>query len=465
VKRLLYGTLLLLAACVTPPPKLAPPSLPQAVPLDANGQGTAWPAREWWRDFHDDTLDELIARALANGPDLAIAAARFDEARAGVKQAQAEGGLSTALAADASRQRLSDYGLIPPKFLGYHWYNQFDLGLEASYTLDWWGRNRASVAASTGDAVAAAADRDAAALTLASSTAELYFGWQSDSARRELAAQELAAAEQRLQIVTARVNANVERDDAREQVELEVLDARDHREELDTSAQLRLIALAAMLGCTPAELPPLTVRALPELHTELPATASIDLIARRPDIVAARARVEAAASRVEVARDDFFPDISLSALAGVSSQDLGKLIESASRVPMIKAAFHVPLFASGTLHAQYSYSAASLAQYTAAYRSAVYTAAREVNTQLAVRQRALDQAQLRAAQLAAADALRHAAGQRTAQGIEDARGELSATQHWLSDSEAQTQTRIDAIDAELGLIRALGGGYRMEAQP
>jgi multidrug efflux system outer membrane protein len=435
------------------------------VPLAATGQGGAWPAHEWWRDFHDETLDALIARALANGPDLAVAAARFDEARAGVKSAQAEGGLSTGLAADASRQRLSDYGLIPPSFLGYHWYNQFDLGLEASYALDWWGRNRASVAAAAGDALAADAERDAAALTLATSTAELYFGWQSDSARRELAAQELAASEQRLQIVTARVNADVDRDDEREHAELEVLDARDHLNELDTSAQLRLIALAAMLGCTPAELPAMPARALPELHSELPANASLDLIARRPDIVAARARVEAAASRVEVARDDFLPDINLSALVGVSSQDLGKLIESNSRVPMIKAAFHVPLFASGTLHAQYAYSAATLAQNTAAYRSTVYTAAREVNTQLAVRQRALDQAQVRAGQLAAADALRSAAARRTAQGIEDARDELSATQHWLSVSESQTQTRADAIDAELGLIRALGGGYRMEAKP
>jgi outer membrane protein, multidrug efflux system len=465
VRRWLYAALLSLAACVTPPPKLAPPALPQSVPLAATGEGTAWPAREWWREFHDDTLDALIARALANGPDLAVAAARFDEARAGVKAAQAAGGLSTDLAADASRNRLSDTGLIPPKFLGYHWYNQFDLGLEATYTFDWWGRNRASVAASTGDAIAAAADREAAALTLASSTAELYFGWQSDSARRALAAQELAAAEQRLQIVTARVNANVDRDDERQKAELEVLDARDHGNELDTSVQLRLIALAALLGCTPAELPALQTRALPELRTELPATASLDLIARRPDIVAARARVEAASSRVEVARDDFFPDISLSALVGVSSQDLGKLLEAGSRVPMVKAAFHVPLFASGSLHAQYSYSEASLAQNAAAYRSTVYTAAREVNTQLAVRERTLEQAQVRAGQLLAADALRSAAARRKAQGIEDARDELAATQHWLSLSEAQTQTHTDAIDADLGLIRALGGGYRMEAQP
>lgn len=263
MKPLLYGALLMLAACVTPPRKSAPPALPQSVGLTEPGQGSVWPAAEWWQDFHDDALDALINRALAQAPDLAVAAARFDAARAGVNAAQAEGGIQTGATASASRNRLSDNGLFPPAFLGYHWYNQFDLGLEASYAFDWWGRNRASVAASTSDALAAAADCDAAALTLATSTAELYFGWQSDSARRELATQELKAAEQRLQIASARSAAFIERDDERQRVELEVLEARDHRDELDTSAQLRVIALAALLGCAPADLPALQIEPLP----------------------------------------------------------------------------------------------------------------------------------------------------------------------------------------------------------
>ena len=388
MKPLLCCALLVLAACASPPPKSAPPSLPQSVPLTESGQSTVWPAREWWREFHDEVLDSLVTRALAQSPDLAVTAARFDAARAGVSAAQAQAGLQTGATAAASRIRLSDNGLIPPSFLGYNWYNQFDLGLEASYTFDWWGRNRASVAASTSDARAAAADRDAAALTLATSTAELYYGWQSDSARRELAAQELKTAEQRLQIASARTAALIDRDDERQRVELEVLEARDHRDELDTSSQLRVIALAALLGCAPADLPALQIKPLPELHTALPANASLDLIARRPDIVAARERVEAAAKRVEVARDDFLPDLSLSALIGVSSQDLGKLLDTGSRVPQVKAALHLPLFSSGSLRAEYARNQASLAQNIATYRATLYTAASQVNPQLAARQRA-----------------------------------------------------------------------------
>ena len=72
---------------------------------------------------------------------------------------------------------MSDNGLIPPQLLGFHWYNQADLGLQASYTFDWWGKQRDAVEAAVDQAHAAQADRSAAALVLASSIADTYFGW------------------------------------------------------------------------------------------------------------------------------------------------------------------------------------------------------------------------------------------------------------------------------------------------
>ncbi len=85
--------------------------------------------------------------------------------------------------ADLTRQRLSDNGLFPPQLLGFTWYNQADLGLQASYTFDWWGKQRDAVEAAMDQAHAAQADRSAAALMLASSIADAYFGWQADQNR------------------------------------------------------------------------------------------------------------------------------------------------------------------------------------------------------------------------------------------------------------------------------------------
>jgi multidrug efflux system outer membrane protein len=465
VKRYLGCAALLLGACVSPPPRSPPPALPTAVPLATAGSGPEWPAREWWRGFDDEVLDTLITRAVAASPDLAAAAARFDEARAAVSAARAAAGAQTGSAFEASRQRLSDDGLIPPKFLGFNWYNQFDLGIRASYALDWWGRNRAAVAATVNGARAAQAERDAAAMALASSVTEIYYGWQSDVARRGLAAQRITSAQQRAQIASARAAAHIDRDDARQGAELDLLSLRVYDSELATSAQLRLTALAALLGCTPAELPPLASRPLPQLRTELPGNASLDLIARRPDIVAARARVEAAARHIEVARADFLPDLSLTALLGVSSQDLGRLLDAGSLTPTAKAAVHLPLFGAGALRAEFARSQAALAGDVAAYRATVLTAAREVNTQLVARQRWIEQQELRTAQLGAADALRSAAALRAQQGITDERAVIEATERWLALRDAQLQSQTAALNTELELIRALGGGYRSDAWP
>ena len=87
----------------------------------------------------------------------------------------------------SSRQRLSDNGLFPPDLLGFTWYNQMDLGLQASYTFDWWGKQRDAVEAAMDEAHASQADRSAAALMLASSVADTYFGWQADQSRLALA--------------------------------------------------------------------------------------------------------------------------------------------------------------------------------------------------------------------------------------------------------------------------------------
>lgn len=459
------AAILTLVACVSPPPRPAAPALAEAAPLSETGQGQGWPSREWWREFHDTTLDALIDGALTNAPDLAAATARFDSARAGVAAARAAAGVQTGLSTDASRQRLSDHGLFPPDLLGFHWYSQFDLGLQASYAFDWWGRQRAAIAAALGTARAAQAEREAAALALASSTAEIYFGWQSDMAERELAVQRAEVAGERLRIAAARIAAHVDREDAYERAELAQSEARDRVDELTASAQLRQVALAALEGVAPADLPALAARSLPALHAELPADASLDLIARRPDIVAARARVAAALQHVEVARDDFLPDLSLSALLGLSSQQIGTLLQPGSFAPTVSAALHVPLFGAGTLRAELARSEAGLADNVANYRAAVLGAAREVNTQLLARRRWIEQTQLRSAQLAAAGALNDSAARRMQQGITDARAGLDTQDELLAIQQAQLQTRAAALQSELELIRALGGGYRREAQP
>jgi outer membrane protein, multidrug efflux system len=202
----------LVCGCAGLPAKQKPVQLPGAAPLDSleAGGGGDWPAKEWWKRYQDPTLDRLIELSLASSPTLAAAHARYDSARQSVRIAGAASGVRVDANADIERQRLSDNGLISPRLIGFTWYNQADLGLQISYTFDWWGKQRDAVEAAVDEAHAAQADRSAAALMLASSIADTYFGWQADQGRIELARERAGAVEGEGAISAARVRADLD---------------------------------------------------------------------------------------------------------------------------------------------------------------------------------------------------------------------------------------------------------------
>jgi multidrug efflux system outer membrane protein len=343
------SVLILLAAgyagCAGLPARQQPAQLPSSVPLDDYAAaGGAWPAAQWWKHYQDPTLDELIELGLASSPTLATAHARYDSARQSVRIAGAASGARVDASADMERQRLSDNGLFPPQLLGFHWYNQADLGLQASYTFDWWGKQRDAVEAAVDQAHAAQADHTAATLMLASSIAETYFGWQADQSRLALARERAGVVERERAIAAARVAADLDTADDTQRSELALAAVHEQIAALEGSAQLRRVALAGLVGRSPAELPQLQMKPLPALSGHLPDDVKIDLIARRADITASRWRVEAAERNLDAARAEFFPDVTVNALLGLSSIDVGKLLEYGSRVPQATAAIHLPIF-------------------------------------------------------------------------------------------------------------------------
>jgi multidrug efflux system outer membrane protein len=447
--------------CAGLPPKLKPVQLTNSAPLEGLEAATdgAWPAQDWWKRYQDPTLDELIALGGANSPSLATAHARYDSARQSVRLAAAESGAHLDASTDADRQRLSENGLFPPRLLGFTWYNQFDLGLQASYTFDWWGKQRNAVEAAMDQAHAAQADRSAAALMLASSIADTYFGWQSDQNRLVLAREKEAAVEAEGRVAAARVRADLDSADELSNSELALAAAREQTAALEGSAKLRVVALAALAGRSIGELPPLVAKPLPSFRGALPDRVKIDLMARRADITASRWRVESAEKSLASARAEFFPDVTVNALLGFSSLDVGKLLEYGSRVPQVSAAIHLPIFDSGRLKARYGGAQAAIDSAVSSYQDTVIGAAREVAAQAATLAQIDAQRMQRAQEVAAALRLKNTAAARVRQGINDSRSEWLATASWIEQRDALMQLDAAALSADVGLQRALGGGY------
>ena len=461
------GTVVLmtLLGCAGIPPKPRPVVLPSEAPFsEQNVTHGQWPREQWWRAYRDPSLDQLIDLALTFSPSLGVAQARFESARQSVRIAASESGAHVDVNGSFERQRLSDNGLFPPRLLGFNWYNQADLGLKASYNFDWWGKQRDSLASAMDEAHAAQADHAASELVLASSVADTYFGWQADQSRLALNRERLVLLQRTAAIDAARERAELESADILHRSDADLAALREQIAVLDASARLRVVTLAALLGKSVSELPVLEVKPLPAIVAGLPERVRVDLMARRPDITASRWRVEATEKNLNVARAVFFPDVSLNALIGLSSLRLAKLLEAGSGVSLAGAAIRVPLFDGGRLQARYSASQALVTAAVASYRETLVNAAREVSMLVETRMQIGVQQTQRLIALDAAQRLRESAAARVRQGIADSRTELAAIDSWLLQREGLMQLNAAAISADIGLQRALGGGYESTQQ-
>jgi multidrug efflux system outer membrane protein len=169
--------------------------------------------------------------------------------------------------------------------------------------------------------------------------------------------------------------------------------------------------------------------------------------------------------RADQARAEFYPDISLGAMVGLQSVDLDKLLNAGSRMGGIGPALHLPIFGRGRLKAGYRASQAQLDAAAAQYDATVVDAARDVATQ------ALGLAQVdarrheREGQLGATRALEDSAIARVRQGVADDRSVLAARAQVIEQRDAAISLEAQAISAQIALTKALGGGYRLDAEP
>lgn len=451
-----------LSACAIPPKPTLPPLRDEAplagLPVPANGQ---WPEAEWWKRYADTQLDDLEARALADAPSLDEAHRRLETVIRSVQSARAALGLQSQLNANVTRNRLSQtLGL--PEGLAPVWYNLGALNVQAQYDFDFFGKTHAAIEGAVDQARAADAERSAATLTLTTAVADAYFGWQADQRRLALARDSVDTLTRYRTLSAKRVERGIDAPDYLHQADERIAAVREAQAGYEGSAQLRLAALAALLGTTPAELPKLQARPLPTVDARLPDDIGIDLVARRPDVAAARWRVEAAMRQVDRARAEFYPDISLAGTLGLQTLDLDKLLNFDSRTLGIGPALHLPLFQRAQLKAAYGVSQAQLQAAASQYDASVVDAAHDVATQALNLTQAQARRKERDAQIAAAEQLHALAVARTRQGIADERTVLSAQSDILQQRDAAATLDAQAVSAQLALIKALGGGYRSD---
>lgn len=460
-----------LAACATAP-NLGPRSQPRSVDHYAAEKSLAalqgeeardvmaWPADDWWQSYGDEQLAQLIEEGLRDSPTMAVARARVLRAE-GIAQGTGAALLpSVAIGATAAYSKPSyNTGLpVPPALHG--WNDSGRIGFDAAFELDFWGKHRAALSAAIGEVRASEADMAASKLLLASAIADAYSQLSALHADRDVLERTLGLREQTLALVKRRHEYGYDSEADLRQAEAGPPTARAQLIQADERIVLMRSRIAALIGAGPDRAldiarPMASANGATRIPNELPAA----LIGRRPDLVAARLRAEAAAKRIDVAVAQFRPNVNLLAVLGQQSLGLDNVFANGSSTGSIGAAISLPVFDGGRREGSYRIARAeyeaAVASYDATLSRAIYEVANVLLQQRAVELR-LDEelaavnANERALELARA---RFTAGAANLQSVLIAEDRLLSSQRVLSADEARKLT------LEIGLVRALGGGW------
>ncbi|HEV7576205.1 MAG TPA: efflux transporter outer membrane subunit, partial [Caldimonas sp.] len=450
---------LALAGCANPRGIDAKATLiaPGALGADAAAAVAPIPA-DWWRGFDDPVLADLIQRATAGSPSLRVAAARAARASANVDSARANEGPQVTGSVDVSRQRFTANGLYPPPFAGAV-LDTATAQLNGSWELDLFGRNRAQLDASIGAERAAIADADAARVLLSVNVARTYLQLARLAEQREVLQRALAQREEMFSLTRQRVSAGL--DTAVELHQSEGLrpETRQQLEATEEQIALTRHALAALLAEPPQRFDSLTPMLTTLRPVAVPDVVPADLVGRRADVVAARWRVEAASGDVAAQRAQFYPNISLTAFIGLSSFGLDKLVRAGSEQYGVGPAIRLPIFDAGRLRAGLRGRTADLDAAVESYNGTLVDAIHDVADQISSTRSVVRQQSEQAAAQASAESAYDLATQRYRAGLGGYLTVLNAESNVIVQRRLTTDLRARAIDSQMLLVRALGGGY------
>jgi multidrug efflux system outer membrane protein len=308
----------------------------------------------WLAGFNDPSLDALVQEALANNPDLQLAAARVEQAASFVKVAGATLYPQVNALARGGGQLSGDSSGLE------------GAGVFANWEIDLWGRVRAGREAARDQYGSAALDAEYARQSLAALVAKSWFLATEARMQKANAEEMTAASERQLGLVQdrLRVGRGDEYDVALARANLATF--RDSVRSLDLAYQQALRALEALAGRYPAAALSVPAR-LAALPGPVPVGVPSELLERRPDVVAAERRVAAAFYRIEEAKAARLPRISLTAAVTSISSDLFVLKDRDNPVWSAGASLTAPLYLGGQLQAQVEIRTAEQKQALAEY--------------------------------------------------------------------------------------------------
>ena len=457
----MISSALILDGCAVGPDYTRPAS---ALPAQYSEQSTPDTAKEtavnseWWKDFKDPVLDDLVEKALRNNNDVQLAAARIEEADATMREAGAAFFPEIDLGGTGTRSRISTTTATPLPSSAAVVRNNFKAGLSTAFELDFWGKLRRASESARAQALATHYGKDTVELTLIGLVTDTYLSLRALDAQLAVSESTLKSRDESLKVAQNRLQGGLAS-------QLDVQQA--------TGAQASIVAQIAglqqqralaqhqlaFLTATPElQLQKGDIRQLP-VPPAPPVGLPSSILEARPDVRQAEAQLIAANAKIGVVKAALFPTISLTGNLGGESQELSDLFLAGSRIWSAGLSLNLPIFDAGKLSARVDQATAQQKQSLASYQKAIQTAFKEVNDALVTVRQTTAGEQAYETRMQAAQKSMVLADARYQAGYSPYLETLDA-QRTLNDATLSfIQNRQARLSASVQLFKALGGGW------
>ena len=424
--------------------------------------------RGWWKTFNDPVLDNLVDLAFRENLSLQSAGVRVLQARAQLGIAIGQIFPQTQQAVGSLQyNRLSEHSLfaVPGIPLGY---TQDEIGAQASWELDFWGKFRRAIESADASLLSTLADYDGTLVTLTADVANAYITIRTAQERIRIARDNVVNQEESLKIAEARFRHGTVTQLDVEQARTSLLNTRATIPSLITQMRQAQDSLSVLLGMPPSTLGDLLVGpsgipvSPPQIIVGIPA----DLLRRRPDVRSAELQAAAQSARIGVAKADLLPTFSLIGSLVFLSIDqspskLSDMFRWGSRSVQAGPSFQWNLFNYGQITNNVRAQDALFQQLLLNYKNTVLSAQQDVEDNLAAFLQAQDRADLLARSVASAKTAFDLAVKQYREGLKDFTAVLTAQQALLAQQDSLASTMGNISTSLVGVYRALGGGWEI----
>lgn len=455
-----------------PEPNLVVPASYDGGPKNPAAAQAALPPLDWWTKFHSRELTALIEEARTNNLDIAAAIARIVQADAQARVTGAALLPVVDLNGDGTHTQTSKTGTkASAANLGAKTYsggtrdivtNNLTATLNASYEIDFWGKNRAALRNKEELAVASRFDREVVGLTTMVAVANAYFQVLAAQDRLRIANENLSSASRILNLINQRAQAGTASALEIAQQESLVNQVKAAIPPLQQAVNTNRNTLAVLMGRSPEQVRvrggTLRAIAIPRVTPGLPS----ELLTQRPDIREAEANLAAANANVYNARAQFLPSITLTGEGGYESAVLKVLLRPESAIYSAAAGLTAPIFHGGELLGNLDLRKGEQDELLQVYRKAVISGFADVeNALFNVRSTALT-VQLQGAVVTSSRRAFDVSEQRLREGTIDLVTVLQTEQTLFTAEDALSQAQLARLQAIVSLYQALGGGWLPE---